>query len=179
MHGTDSKYKQAREKCVANSSEIVTVFPCLTFDWLKTWQGFFSAYHKAQRRYSPTNLTGHVVYQTVIKAGQSPYVMQGNWTAVKSGQWIAVWQQGKWTVINLTNHRTASRSMNVAKQKNKTKQKRTNEQKNTRLVKIGIFQHRDFLNKKAWKNSGNKVASFVAFQYTAKTNWKTIWFYLV
>lgn len=132
-----------------DSSELVTVFPCLTFDWLKRWQGGFSAYHKAQRRYSPTNLTGRVVYQTVIKAGQSPYVMQGNWTAVKSGQWIAVWQQGKWTVINLTNHRTASRSTNVAKQKNKTKQKRTNEQKNTRLVKIGIFQHRDFFKQKS------------------------------
>ena len=72
--------------------------------------------------------------------------------------------------------------MNVAKQKKKPKNKtRTNERtkKNGRLDKIGIFQHRDFLNKKAWKNSGNKVASFVAFQYTAKTNWKTIWFYLV
>lgn len=39
--------------------------------------------------------------------------------------------------------------MNAAKQKNKTKQKRTNEQKNTRLVKIGIFQHRDFFKQKS------------------------------
>ena len=194
-----AKYKQRRHKNLSESEcmELIAsaskrgknvsqfIWNCYSFSLLDFWlvekvaRGF-SACHKCQRRYSPTcHLTGRVVYQTVIKAGQSPYVMQGNWTAVKSGQWIAVWQQGKWTVINLTNHRTASRSMNVAKQKNKTKQKRTNEQKNTRLVKIGIFQHRDFLNKKAWKNSGNKVASFVAFQYTAKTNWKTIWFYLV
>ena len=194
-----AKYKQRRHKNLSESEcmELIAsaskrgknvsqfIWNCYSFSLLDFWlvekvaRGF-SACHKCQRRYSPTcHLTGRVVYQTVIEAGQSPYVKQGNWTAVKSGQWIAVWQQGKWTVINLTNHRTASRAMNVAKQKNKTKQKRTNEQKNTRLVKIGIFQHRDFLNKKAWKNSGNKVASFVAFQYTAKTNWKTIWFYLV
>ena len=194
-----AKYKQRRHKNLSESEcmELIAsaskrgknvsqfIWNCYSFSLLDFWlvekvaRGF-SACYKCQRRYSPTcHLTGRVVYQTVIKAGQSPYVKQGNWTAVKSGQWIAVWQQGKWTVINLTNHRTASRAMNVAKQKNKTKQKRTNEQKNTRLVKIGIFQHRDFLNKKAWKNSGNKVASFVAFQYTAKTNWKTIWFYLV
>ena len=66
--------------------------------------------------------------------------------------------------------------MNVAKQKkNKQTKQNTNERTNERtktnaLDKIGIFQHREFLNKKAWKNSGNKVASFVAFQYTAKTN---------
>jgi len=93
------------------------IWNCYSFSLLDFW-----LVEKVAGDYSPTcHLPGRVVYQTVIKAGQSPYVK-----AVKSGQWIAVWQQGKWTVINLTNHRTASRSMNVAKQNNKTKQKRTN-----------------------------------------------------
>ena len=168
-----TKYKQRRHKNLSESEcmELIPstskrgknvsqfIWNCYSFSLLDFW-----LVEKVAGDYSPTcHLTERAVYQTVIKAGQSLYVKQGNWTAVKSGQWIAVWQQGKWTVLNLTNHRSASRAMNVAKQKNKTKLKRTNEQKNTRLAKIGIFQHRDFLNKKTWKNSGNKVASFVAF----------------
>ena len=137
------------KKCVA-------IWTCYSFSLLDFWlvekvAGDFSAYHKAQRRYSPKcYLTGRVIYQ-------STYVKQGNWTAVKSGQWIAVWQQGKWTVINLTNHRTASRSMNVAKQKHKTKQKPT--KKRTRgsvrweYFKTGIFVKQKNLEKQRKQSS--------------------------
>lgn len=91
------------------------IWNCYSFSLLDFWlvekvAGDFPAYHKAQRGYSPTcHLTGRVFFQTVIKVGQSPYV----WPMDRR-----IWQQGKWTVINLTNHGMASRANERCQAKN-------------------------------------------------------------
>ena len=175
MHGADTKYKQTREKCVAIHLKLLQFFlTWLLIGWKGGCRGLLP-YMSSDwtRRLSNSYQTWPI---TVCQAGQlnsrqiwpmDRRMTAGQMNGHKSNR-SPYGKESKWTLLS------------KKKQTNKTKHERTNERTKTNaLDKIGIFQHREFLNKKAWKNSGNKVASFVAFQYTAKTNWKTIWFYLV